>query len=326
MIILIFSFQRLISIASLHKSSTEENIKKWHTPLTYLLEIISSNTEMGNERILLASQTFYALLSTQCKLQFLKDTVIYLQELNSSNVYFLERDYAICDLELFKLLNAYGYLQVNQKNIFFDDAFIIMFNVIYNNCIKYTKYSYFAYKVLYIWLKRTCNIYFWHKNDYTLEQKLETVIFSNCSNALNDVCKQNTLILNMYLRIMSEKYDGFLQYIFEEINKNMSWQNETKYIILAEVCNVWNNIEAMTMKDFLYGLCTSLTKHYLRSGGTKLYLVILKKLDEEKWKKSFGEVMKFVIYHWESEQQYVCVINTLRNYLIFIYSIKNIIF
>ncbi|KAL6260571.1 hypothetical protein P5V15_008092 [Pogonomyrmex californicus] len=298
-------FRKLISIAPLH-DPMGENVKEWQTILAHIIKIISNSSEMGNERILLACHAFYALLSAQCDLNSFKDIIIYFQKLDSHNLYFFEKQYTVSDLELFKLLNAYGYLQMNKKNspeICFEyDALLIMFDIVYRNCMKYTRYSYFAYKVLSIWLKRlnnTSDARFWNDSNCILERKLEAIIFSNWSNALNDVCKQNAQIFNTYLRIMSYKYkETFMDRICRLCLKDMSWQNETKYIILAEIFHV-RDIEVEIMKDFLLHLCTSLTSNFLRCGGTKLYLVILRKLSEAEWKNMFGEIMKFIIHRWE---------------------------
>lgn len=174
--------------------------------------------------------------------------------------------------------------------------------------MKYTRYSYFAYKVLSAWLKRlknTSDVRFWDQSDCILERKLEAIIFSNWSNALNNLCKQNAEIFNTYLRIMSQKYkETFVDYIYHMCLKDMSWQNETKYIILAEIFQVsQRDMGGETMSYFLLDLCISLTRNSLRCGGTKLYLVILRRLSETEWKEMFGKVMKFVIGRWESGEQ-----------------------
>lgn len=293
--------------------STNESIKEWETILTHIIELISNNSELGNERILLACHTFYVLLPMQCDSYSYKDIVIDFQRLDSCNVYFLEKQYTVSDLELFKLLNAYGYLKANRKNeqlenttCFEYDALLIMFDVIYRNCMTYTRYSYFAYKVLSAWLKRlknTSDARFWDQTDCILERKLEAIIFSNWSNALNSLCKQNAEIFNIYLRIMSQKYkETFLDYIYHTCLKDMSWQNETKYVILAEIFQI-RDMRIQAMSCFLFDLCISLTRNSLRCGGTKVYLVILRRLSEAEWKKMFGKVIEFVIHRWESGEQ-----------------------
>lgn len=292
--------------------SANENVKEWEMILAHIIEIISNNSELGNERILLACYAFYVLLPIQCDSHSFEAIVNGFQTLDSHNLCFLKKRYTVSDLELFKLLNAYGYLQVNRKDIpenttcFEYDALLIMFDVIYRNCMKYTRYSYFAYKVLSVWLKRLKNISdarFWNQSDCILERKLEAIIFSNWSNALNNLCKQNAELFNLYLRIMSQKYkETFIDYIYHTCLKDLSWQNEIKYVILAEIFQV-RNMGIQAMSCFLFDLCISLTRNSLRCGGTKLYLVILRKLSEAEWKKIFGKVMKFIISRWESGEQ-----------------------
>ncbi|EZA60989.1 hypothetical protein DMN91_005366 [Ooceraea biroi] len=295
-------FRKLISNA--HNSSTDETVKDRQAILMHITEILSSNCELGDERASLACHAFYVLLSTEYDSRFVNDTAVHCQQLCSRDLHFLEKQYTVCDPELFKLLNAYGYLQASQRETFLEyDTLLAMFDVIHKNCMKYTRYSYFAYKVLHTWLRRlkeTSDTRFWHENDCILERKLEAVIFSNWFNALNDVCKQNSQIFNVYLRIVSRKYNGFLEHVFHVCVRDVSWQNETKYTILAEICQVWDATRAMTTRDFLLDLCTSLTKNSLRCGGTKLYLVILRKLNEDEWKEAFGNVIKHVVERWES--------------------------
>lgn len=105
---------------------------------------------------------------------------------------------------------------------------------------------------------------------------------------------------------MLQKYkETFIQSSFSHCNSNMSWQNKIKYIMLAEICqwDIKNIDNANTKKDFLFELCISLTRNSLRCGGTKLYLIILRKLSEDEWKESFGEVLKSIINLWESGEQ-----------------------
>ncbi|XP_072743363.1 uncharacterized protein [Anoplolepis gracilipes] len=297
-------FRKLISTTSLHDPCTGKSVKECQKILTYIIEIVSSNSELGNERVLLACHAFYALLSTHCDPLCLKDTVMHFQKLDSHDLCFLERWYTVSDLKLFKLLNAYGYLLTNRKKMHLEyDAFLLMFDVIFENCMKYTRYSYFAYKVLYVWLKKLKQITdmrFWYKDNCILERKLEAIIFSNWSNALNDICKQNAQIFNMYLRIMSMKYtESYTSYILSDCILNIPWQNEIKYIILTEIYQVWD-IAGATINKHLYDLCISLTKNSLRPASTKLYLTILRKVSEDEWKKSFGEIMKLIINRWDS--------------------------
>lgn len=288
-----------------------ESVREWQPILTHLLtEIISNNSELGNDRVFLACHAFHALLSIQCDLQFVRSSMIDFQRLDSRDLRFLGKQYTVSDLELFKLLNVYGYLQVSQKDVLEMsseyDVYQIMFDVIYRNCIRYTRHTYLSYKVLSMWLnKRLKNTFdgrFLDKRDHVLEQKLEAIIFSNWSNALANLSKQNAEIFNTYLRIMSQKYNKtFVDRVCNICLTDMSWQNEKKYVILAEIFQVLDKGDIMKHRSSVsYGLCNSLTRNSLRCGGTKLYLTISKKLNEAEWKKMFGKAMKFVIDRWES--------------------------
>ncbi|EFN80006.1 Thyroid adenoma-associated protein [Harpegnathos saltator] len=297
-------FRRLISIAhSRYSLLANENTREWEPILKHIVQIISGTSESANERVLLASHAFHSLLSARPDSSFLLDVVILFQRLESRDLCFLEERYVVSDVVLFKLLNAHGYLQVNRKDMYHDHVLSTMFDIIHRNCTKYTRYSYFAYKVLHVWLKRTTDTRFWHRSDIVLEQKLEAVLFSNWSNAFNDVPKQNAQLFNVYLRIMSEKYNGFLKHIFDTCDKYISWQDETRFTILAEVLRLWDNVETMMenlTQDFLYNLFNTLTYKSLRCAVTKVYMVILRKLSESEWREVFGETVKTIIEHWES--------------------------
>ncbi|KZC06123.1 PREDICTED: uncharacterized protein LOC107194452 [Dufourea novaeangliae] len=296
--------RRLINYASSHKQLwNDESLKQWQPVLTHVIQLFIPNSEVQREKTLLASHTFFALLSMESTLVFLNGTLTNFLTSNSNALYFLNEKYNIVEFELFKLISAYGYLQVNCKEIYSNDICSLIFCVTYEHCIRYTKHSYFAYKVLELWLHRTMCTNFWDMCDLALEQKLEAIIFSNWCNAINEISKQNSVsIFNMYLKIMEKKYNGYLEFVFKHCIDRISWQNEVKYDILAEICNVWDNINMMTSRDFLLSLSTSLTKYNLRSAGTKAYIAIIKKITEDEWKTAFGCIMNYLFHHWETTE------------------------
>ncbi|KOC70581.1 Thyroid adenoma-associated protein like protein [Habropoda laboriosa] len=297
-------FRKLINFASSCKESwDDEYIKQWQPVLVHIIEIFIPNTEIRRERTLLASHTFFVLLSMQPTSVLLKDTFTNFLTFKCNEVYVFDKKYGINEPELFKLICAHGYLQANRKEMYSNDICLLIFDLIFEHCVRYTKHSYFAYKILYMWLQRTMNTNLWStcSADLHIEQQLEKIIFSNWHNAINEINKQNSaLIFNMYLKIMDKKYSGYLEYLFKHCVDTISWQNELKYDILAEICEVWDKIEVMTSRDFLLSLCTSLTKYYLRSAGTKVYLAIVKKLSENEWEKAFGDIINYLFHHWES--------------------------
>ncbi|CAK9817181.1 Thyroid adenoma-associated protein homolog [Anthophora plagiata] len=296
-------FRKLINfVPSCKESWDDESIKKWQPVLIYILEIIIPNTEIGNGRVLLASHTFFSLLTLEPTLVLLKDMFTNFLTSKSNEIYAFDKKYDTNEPELFKLICTHGYLEANRKEMYSNRICLLIFDVIFEHCIRYTKYSYFAYKILYLWLKRTRNTNFWSTcSDLHLEQQLEEIIFSNWCNTINEIRKQNSvLIFNMYLKIMNKKYNGYLEYVFKHCVDTISWQNKLKYVILAEICEIWDNVEVITSRDFLLSLCTSLTNYHLCSAGTKVYLAIVKKLSENDWKKAFGDIMNYLFHHWES--------------------------
>ncbi|XP_076752262.1 uncharacterized protein LOC143424222 [Xylocopa sonorina] len=296
-------FRKLINFASSCKESwNDEYLNEWQPVLLYTIQIFIPSTEITRERALLASHTFFALLSMQPNLILLKEIFVNFLSSAHNELCVFGRKFDIVEAELFKLICAYGYLQVNQSKIYSNDICLLIFGTIFEHCIKYTKRSYFAYKILYMWLQRTMSTNFWSTCS-EVEENLEAIIFSNWCNAINEISKQNSvLIFNMYLKIMGKKYSGYLEYLFKHCIDAISWQNELKYDILAEVCNVWDNTKIITSYDFLLSLSTSLTKYCLRSAGTKVYLVIIKKLNENEWKEAFGPVICYLFHYWESPE------------------------
>ncbi|XP_024937005.1 uncharacterized protein LOC107263882 [Cephus cinctus] len=295
--------RKLIGVALSFNNCTEsKDHLKWKGVLAKLLRILTENEEIGKEQILLTTHAFMSLLMMTCTLKELLEYLTFYLRLETDQFHFFDNEYELRNAELFKLLIIYGFLQVNKKNIYTDEALLLCFDIIYDNCIRYTRYSYFAYKVLQNWLHRTMNTDFWINSDSRPERKLEAVIFSNWDNSIKEISKRNaTVVFNMYLKIMDMRYKkNFLKTAFESCVHNLSWQNETKYAILAEICYVTTDISYITTKDFILCLFTSLTKSYLRSAGTRVYNVILNKLDEDQWINVFGEPVRIIVDQWES--------------------------
>ncbi|KAI4477006.1 hypothetical protein M0804_013186 [Polistes exclamans] len=297
------SYKKLITLNYLLKnSSNKKNTEEWQLILSNIMEALANNQDIGKEWVLLASHAFFILQSAQSDPESLQRCLTYFLEVHSSELFFNNKTYKIIHLELFKLIIIYGYLQVNQKNIYSNNILCIMFNIFYPHCTRYTPYSYFAYKILNMWLNVSVYVDFWKTNTLLIEQQLEMIIFSNWHNSISEISKRNTThIFNIYLKIMTKKYSGFLEYIFNSAD-NFSWQNETKYIILAEIFYMSRcRITEIISENFLLNLSTSLTKNHLCRCGAKVYLNILNRLTEEDWKKSFSTVIKYLICQWEIE-------------------------
>ncbi|XP_066584522.1 tRNA (32-2'-O)-methyltransferase regulator THADA [Prorops nasuta] len=303
--LLLHDSQTLKKILSINFSKSyglcKNNLQDWKPTLFYMLRLLSNTGKMGEEKPLLTSQAFFVLFNAQYEIEFIEKFLIEIMKNESDILHLIDDKFHLVDKELFKLLILHGYLKSNHdSNNDLNNIYEYMFQIIYRNCITYTKYSYFAYKILEIWLQTSMKTNIWNNSNSVLETKLEVIIFSNWYNALNDISKQNaSTIFNYYLKIMQRYYDGFVEFTLQHCLNTISWQNELKYTILVELCNVSNNMSVMKSRTFLLSLSTCLTKSYLRSSGTKVYIAILKKLNEDEWKENFGPIIMHLFNQWE---------------------------
>ncbi|CAK9832236.1 Thyroid adenoma-associated protein homolog [Anthophora retusa] len=107
-------FRKLINFApSCKESWDDESIKKWQPVLIYILEIIIPNTEIGNARVLLASHTFFSLLTLEPTLVLLKDIFTNFLTFKCNEIYVFDKKYDTNEPELFKLICTHGYLEAN---------------------------------------------------------------------------------------------------------------------------------------------------------------------------------------------------------------------
>ncbi|XP_012275512.1 uncharacterized protein LOC105697086 isoform X2 [Orussus abietinus] len=303
------TFSRIILAA--YKGNLQ--FAQWKSIITELLTILTNNEDIGGDYILLASRAFSMILI--CFPEEVEKNLKCYLTFNNNRLQSFDSDFHIRDAELFKLTITNGYLQVSKDAILSKAICILSFDVIYANCIRYTKYSYFAYKVLHTWLLSTLRNNFWTNNELMYEHKLEAIISSNWDNSISDIRKQNaTLIFNLYLKIMEDKYEGFIKFVFECCVYNMSWLDEVKYVILSEICNIWNDVSLFTGIDFLTTLFMSLTKTHLRNAGTKLYTCITSKLDGKQWQEAFYMPLKLFVLNWESSPREHTSLDALCKY------------
>lgn len=303
-----------------HSVTAENTDKKWEPLLRHITEIIDDNGEPDFGSVMAAHNArgaFCPLLPTKHESRRLSEIIMQSLKLESRNSHLLEQQYVVSDLELFQLLNTCVYLNYICSDDLYDDDPVLssVFDIIRSNCMKYTRYSYFAHRALVLWFIRTTmndndETCFWELKD-DLERELEAVIFSNWSNSSKHVRKLNARIFRRYLRIMSAKYDRkhhrFLIYIFDKCDKHLSWRNETRFTILVQVLRRIRNVPKASLvkkltRTFLYKLFSALTNKSLRSAATKVYLEILGKLSQKMWMEVFGSTMKTMIEFWSSKE------------------------
>lgn len=273
----------------------------WQPVLLKLLELIAKNTEPRNQCSILASQTLFTITASTCTIADLTTQFEEILNLNTSTLNAFEGEFKIADLDLYKLTIIHGHLFGKNKIIISLPSLTHCFEIIHKYCMTYTKYTYFAFKLLDYWLKKTNKTEFWCDNDPEIENKLEAVIFSNWDNCINEIAKINASdVFPAYLRIMIDKYDGFLEHIFRDCIDNLSWQRKTKFVILAEIIKLWNGLPEFNDGEINL-IFQSLTKHHLKHSAAKLYLIVLSKMNEEKWNKTMRDCLYKYAKIWEQE-------------------------
>lgn len=268
-----------------------------------ILQVLASSDEIGDERVLLGSLTLVTVLHSECSFKDVTNLLKNCWNLEKPFLSAFQQNFQIRDLEWFKLAMTHGYLQFHVEKIHSPEMMFEAFEILRGSCLTYTKYSYVAYKILQTWMEKSLEMNFWFELDANeIETKLEAIIFSNWDNCINEIARRNaSQIFPTYLKIMSEKYDGFLEYISENCIENLSWQNVTKYTILVEVCKISCNLTWIINSGLAACIFTSLTKNHLKQAGTLLYLTILRKIRMNEWEKIFGQDFFRISARWESE-------------------------
>lgn len=257
--------------------------------------------ETASEQLLLASHALFSILIWKYKQSELQQLLIQYLSLEVHKLISFKREFDIVDLEMFKLTIIYGFLIINRPEVYTTSDLCQAFQIIEKNCSKYTKYSYFAYKLLLLWLRRSELTNFWRTIDDSFEERLEALIFSNWDNSIKEISQQNSSsVFSMYLKIMSDKYKGFLHFTLERCLESISWENEIKYSIITECFNLSGDINRWLTPHFALQLLCGITKQHLRDSATKVYSSsILRTLNFDELTDSFYEPMKRAIENWK---------------------------
>ena len=280
-----------------------ERMNKWKHVIIELLRILTNSENIGDKQILLGSIALITVLFNNCNLEEFTTHLKTYWTLEKPILSAFGEDIQIRDLELFKLVIAHGYTAGNIKEIYVREILSLPFAVLRKNCLRYAKYSYFAYKVLQSWLDKTVKYEFWRVNDTScIETDIASIISSNWNSAIHEIARRNaTQIFPTYLIIMNDKDPRFLNTLFESCVQNLPWQNVTKYTMLTEICKISKDLSAIINMDLAACIFTSLTKNDLKHAGTKLYLTIIHILKKNDWERLFLENLFRISKMWENE-------------------------
>ncbi|XP_001601186.3 uncharacterized protein LOC100116772 [Nasonia vitripennis] len=298
------SLRKIIGSSSGKNSNEirEKDRENWESLKSNLLHLLCTNNDVGNETVLLTSHAYVSLLRALHTWTELESILLSYFNIENSQIIDCKRIYPVYNIELYQLLICHGFLQLGNNVDYSHEIYERIFNAVYLQCIRYTRYTYFAFKILQTWMQRTSKTDFWSGDTIALEKRLEAVIFSNWDNK---ICKANIVgIFSLYLHAMQQKYSDFLDYLFYSCVERISWCHVTKYAILAEICHALARLDLLTEPKFISSLFNSLTVKHLCNASTKVYTIISNKLTGEMWKATFGEHLRNYICTWEAEKQY----------------------
>ncbi|XP_058799448.1 uncharacterized protein LOC131668955 [Phymastichus coffea] len=297
------SLREIISLTSgKNPKIKKSDATNWRPTLVDLFSLLCSNTEIGNDAILLTSNAFLSLEKAVSSTTEFENELYNYFKLEKNQITKYNRLYEVYNVDLFKLIICSGLLQVGDSTKSSKEIYKIIFEIAYPHCIRYTGYTYFAFKIMQSWMQRSSKTHLWSGNSFELEGQLESVIFSNWDNS---ICKANVVgLFAAYLDVMKNKYDGFLQFLFSSCVENISWCHVTKYTILAAICSGLEDINLMTDSQFISALYNSLTLNHLSSASSKVYTIICNKLTKDVWQATFGAHVKNFVITWETEKKY----------------------
>lgn len=287
-------FQKIIKFSLQRNPQETKTSATSESVSSKLLKIIQENDQkISKDTFLLTSHAFFLLLYKQHKkICILSKTLqSLLQEAGNDHI---------------RLTICYGFLHLNDPQLFTPENGLLMFDLIYPHCMSYTRDTFFAFKILYHWLLATSKKSdFWTTNfpgNDSLVDKVQTVIFSNWDNAIEDLAKYNAgNIFPLFLSIKEKREPGFLEKLFSDCVDRVSWGHVTKYVILAEICKVWDNVEEMTKGEFLDRIFDTLEDNLLRNAGTTVYKNVAKKLSDGEWERVIGGMIVRRVNLWNKK-------------------------
>jgi hypothetical protein len=149
--------------------------------------------------------------------------------------------------ELFKVCLCHGILQSNEishillKGSVVESPLIyVMLNILEEACMKYTRLTSIAFKVLVSWIEKVCLEFKWNMSSDLL-RRIFSIINSNWENPISGVKAQNTRIFKCYLDMCSTSeicwYDcdaalKSITSLLHHIMEVQPWKMKSKYCML----------------------------------------------------------------------------------------------
>lgn len=156
---------------------------------------------------------------------------------------------AIQNLEVFRLCLCYGILQSNEaSNVLMkgcvggSSLIYIVFDILEEACIKYSRLTSIAFKVLVLWVKKVCLELKLNMMGGVLRRIL-SIINSNWESPINGVKEQNIKLFELFLDVCSANKTklldvrdttfGSVSSLLHYTMEGQPWKMKSKYCILS---------------------------------------------------------------------------------------------
>lgn len=248
--IFIYLFQVLIGILQKLPSKLEWHAREIIQDINISLINTSASCSMPLDSHMMCSVTFCAGL--QAVLETYERESFYSLCLSTDGYVFhdlgwLSIQISKRNLEVFKVCLCHGILQNNEiSNVLFKGSKVenqliyVMLNILEEACMKYTRLTGIAFKVLVSWIEKACLELKLNMSSDPL-RRIFSIINSNWENPISGVKTQNTRIFKLYLDVCSTNEicwcdrDTALRSVTSLLHHIMEvhpWKMKSKYCML----------------------------------------------------------------------------------------------
>ena len=179
--------------------------------------------------------------------------MLYSSCLNTDGYIFPDFDWSvgqigIQNLEVFKLCLCYGILQSSEVSSVLMKGFVdgsplihVMFNILEEACMKYSKLTSIAFKVLVSWVKKVCLELKLNMTGVVL-RRMFSIINSNWESPINGVKEQNIKLFELFLDVCSadrinlldcDTAFGSISSLLHYTMEGQPWKMKSKYCMLS---------------------------------------------------------------------------------------------
>jgi hypothetical protein len=242
--LIISILQKLPSGLELH---TREIIKDISTSLMYTIACCS----LPLDGQMMCSVAFCSALDTVLSAH--ETQILYHSYLNTDEYISFDFGWSypeiwVRNVEVFRVCLCHGILQSNEAaSVSYDMSvegsplIYVMLNILENACMKYSRLTTIAFKVLVLWLKKVCLEFKLNVTGDVL-RRIFSVINSNWESPISGVKEQNSKLVELFLDVCSrnrmdwDDHDSTFQSVTTLMHHTMEeqpWKMKSKYCMLS---------------------------------------------------------------------------------------------